>query len=246
MYKGLFTTLMLTMSVQSFAGVQTICGEEDDRVLSFDTKIGRLFEGEKHAGCTVTMISESCGISAGHCEPVLVNAEFNTPISIDGEPQASRPQDTYQIDKETIISVNNGPGDDWAVMNFKPNSLTGKLPGEAQGFYTVSFETPEKGSELMITGYGRDSNDPDKNFAQQTHSGKLKKMGGLFYGKTVFSHTVDTMGGNSGSTVINVSTGKVMGIHTHGGCGRTSGANMGTLISKHDKLKLAIKRCLAK
>ena len=246
MYKGLFTTILLTMSVQSFAGVQTICGEEDDRVLSFDPAIGRLFEGEKHAGCTVTMISDSCGITAGHCERVLVNAEFNTPISVDGKPQPSKAEDIYQVDTDSIVAVANGPGDDWAVLNFKPNSITGKLPGEVQGHYTVSFEAPQKGALLEITGYGRDSADLDRNFAQQTHSGKLKKMGGLFYGPTMFSHTVDTMGGNSGSTVIDSASGTVMGIHTHGGCTRNGGGNMGTLISKHKELKLAIKRCLAK
>lgn len=246
MYKGLLTTILLIMSVSTFGGVQSICGAEDNRVPSFENEIGRLFAGEKHAGCTVTMISEDCGITAGHCKSVLKFAEFNTPASIDGIPQASAPEDVYAIDQDSIVSMDDGPGNDWAVMKLKPNELTGKLPGAVQGFHEVSFITPRKKSILSITGYGRDLPDHDRNFAQQTNSGRLEKIGGFWYGKTVFTHTVDTMGGNSGSTVIDVASNKIIGIHTHGGCTSTGGSNMGTLISKHDELKAAIRACLSK
>lgn len=244
MYKGLLTTILLIMSVSSFGGVQSICGKEDNRVPSYDNEIGRLFAGEKHAGCTVTMISEDCGITAGHCKSVLKYAEFNTPASIGGIPQASAPEDVYEIDQETIVSTDGGPGDDWAVLKLKANELTGKLPGAVQGFYEVSFTAPKKRSLLSITGYGRDLPDDERNFAQQTNSGLLEKAGDFWYGKSVFTHTVDTMGGNSGSTVIDVTSGKIIGIHTHGGCTSTGGSNMGTLISKHEALKAAIKNCL--
>ena len=243
MYKGLLIALILILSSTAFARPQTICGQEDDRVLSFESKIGRLSITGKHKGCTVTMISESCGISAGHCFEVLEVAEFNTPVSVNGEPQPSAEEDVYKIDPSTIQYQDEGPGNDWAVFKVKANKITGKLPGTVQGYYDVSFRKPAKGIELRITGYGRDEADLDKNFAQQTHLGKLTKNGSLFLG-SLLQHTVDTMGGNSGSTIINEASQKVIGIHTHGGCASYGGANSGTLISGHDRLKKAIKACI--
>ena len=243
MYKGLLTGISLTLSLTAFSSPTTICGEEDDRALSFDARIGRLAVEGEHKGCTVTMISANCGISAGHCLSVLENAEFNTPGSINGEPQASKIEDTYQIDKGSILHEDSGAGNDWAVFKFKENSITGKLPGEVQGYYDVSFETPSTGDVLRITGYGRDSEDLGKNFAQQSHTGELESLGS-WYRESAFKYTVDTMGGNSGSSVINEATQEIVGIHTHGGCRSSGGANTGTLISAHEELKAAIRACL--
>lgn len=245
MYKGLLTASILLIGSTALAGVKSICGLQDDRALSFEPKVGRLAVQGEHKGCTVTMISDSCAISAGHCREVLDQAEFNTPISVDGEPQPAAAEDTYFIDQDSIVYQYEGPGKDWAVFQIKPNAITGKLPGLVQGYYEVSFAKPSKGSELRITGYGYDSGDMDKNFAQQSHTGTLEKVGGLFNG-TLIEHTVDTMGGNSGSSIVEESSQKIVGIHTHAGCRANGGANKGTLISAHKKLKAAIKACLAR
>ncbi|MEX0798720.1 MAG: trypsin-like serine protease [Bacteriovoracaceae bacterium] len=243
MYKGLLTGICLTLSLTVFASPESICGEEDDRAPSFNHKVGRLAVEGQHKGCTVTMISDDCAISAGHCLPVLEIAEFNTPASIGGKPQPSKLEDVYMIDKDSIVLEDKGPGKDWAVLKIKRNHLTGKLPGEVQGHYDVSFQTPAKGSMLRITGYGADSPDDERHFAQQTHTGKFRGLA-AWYGKAAFKHTVDTMGGSSGSSILDENTGEIIGIHTHGGCRTNGGANMGTMISKHKKLKAAIKACL--
>lgn len=247
MNKGLCLVILLSSILASdsvFAGQKSICGETDDRVVSFEAKIGRLFADETHKGCTVTMISDSCAITAGHCLPVLKYAEFNTPLSIDGEAQASDPRDIYSIDESSIVYQNEGPGKDWAVLKIKANNITGKLPGAVQGYYDVDFSKPKRGDNLRITGYGRDNNDPDRNFAQQTNTGKLVSAGSIFFGNTILTHTVDTMGGNSGSTILNDKTDKIIGVHTHGGCYADGGSNKGTLISTSTKLKEAIRACL--
>jgi V8-like Glu-specific endopeptidase len=244
MIKRLIISITLLAASFSFAGVKSICGQ-DDRVLSFNSKVGRLSEDGAHKGCTATMISNSCAITAGHCKPVLIRAEFNTPVSIDNEPQASDKKDLYYIDQTTIVSQDEGPGKDWAVFKFKSNTITGKLPGTVQGNYDVSFEKLIKGQKIEITGYGRDEGDLDKHFAQQVHQGEIVKLGHTLFGKSAMSHIVDTMGGNSGSSIINLDTQEVVGIHTHGGCKSSGGDNMGTIISKHKKLMEAIKNCLA-
>lgn len=246
MYKGLLTTLILTLTSTATAGVKTICGPNDDRVPSFESKIGRLSVKGKHLGCTATLISDNCAITAGHCKEVLEIAEFNTPASVDGKPQGSASEDVYEIDQDSIKHQDEGPGKDWAVFKFKRNAITGKLPGELQGHYNVSFSTPKKGIELMITGYGRDSADAERNFAQQTNTGNLESVGSIWRGKSVLEHTVDTMGGNSGSSIIDVENDEIIGIHTHGGCHSSGGSNMGTLIAKHSELKAAIKACLGR
>lgn len=247
MNKGLCLVILLSLTlINANASQKSICGENDDRVVSFENKIGRLFMDETHKGCTVTMISDKCGVSAGHCLPVLKYAEFNTPLSVDGQAQASDPRDVYPVIESSIVFEDEGPGKDWAVFELGQNEITGKLPGAVQGFLDVSFKKPRRGISLRITGYGRDNDDLDRNFAQQTNTGKLQSVGSIFFGTTMLTHTVDTMGGNSGSTIINDKTQEVIGIHTHGGCHSSGGSNKGTLISTHSKLREAIKACLSK
>jgi V8-like Glu-specific endopeptidase len=246
MLKGLvITTTSVLITLSAYAGTKSICGANDDRVLSFDPKIGRLSVEGKHKGCTVTMISETCGITAGHCKPVLVRAEFNTPESINNEPQASSLEDVYYIDQTSIISQDEGPGKDWAVLKFERNHITGKYPGQVQGYYDVSFKRITNNTRISITGYGKDDGDLRRNFAQQYHQGRIVGLGDSTFGSTTMKHTVDTMGGNSGSTILNLNTQEVIGIHTHGGCSSTYGYNMGTIISKHYQAMKAIKKCLA-
>lgn len=246
MLKGIVISITSTLlAANAFAGVKSICGANDDRVLSFDSKIGRLSVEGKHKGCTVTMISETCGITAGHCVPVLERAEFNTPESINNEPQPSALVDVYPVDKSSIALQDEGPGKDWAVLKFKRNKITGKYPGQVQGYYNVSFKKLANNMQISITGYGKDDGDLRRNFAQQYHDGKIVGLGDSLYGESAMKHTVDTMGGNSGSTILDLNTQEIIGIHTHGGCSSFYRHNMGTIISKHQRLMNEIKKCLA-
>lgn len=253
--KNLTLAITLLASMTTLAKDKSICGPSDDRVVSSNPKVGRLLEDRSgEGGCTVTMISKSCGISAGHCRTVLGVAEFNTPGSVNGNIQHPEEKDIYDIDTASIKYKNGGPGNDWAVFKLKPNKETGLYAGEVQGTYAVSFEVPEVGTTLRITGYGLDS-EPDKNLSQQTHTGALESVGtedrdtgdeddwnGRPY--STMQHTVDTMGGNSGSTILRESDDMIVGIHTHGGCSAYGGENMGTVIAKHPEAMAAIKSCL--
>lgn len=220
---------------------KTICGQQDDRIPSFNPKIARVLEIGAPAGCTITMIGRSCAISAGHCLPTFEAAEFNTPLSSDGRIQHPAKEDIYMVDKSSIISKNGGVGNDYAVLRLKANSITGKLPGDLQGHYDVSFKVPKTGDMVRITGYGADRNDDDRNFAQQTHSGPIES---LPRSGSIMNHLADTMGGNSGSSIIHESTGKIIAIHTHGGCSSRGGANGSTLIATHNAAKAAVLKCL--
>jgi len=98
---------------------------------------------------------------------------------------------------------------------------------------------------VRVTGYGGDNNkgnpgggndacgpcaapNGERHCVQQTHAGPLTRVdalpGPLYY-------QVDTCGGNSGSPVIDVDSGKVIGIHTTGGCDGEMRNNRGTQIA---------------
>lgn len=237
----LITALLLLASVSAQGSEKTICGPQDDRVPSFNPKVARVLERGAPAGCTITMIGRTCAISAGHCMPTFEIAEFNTPLSRGGSIQHPDKEDIYEVDKNSIESTNGGMGNDWAVLRLKANKTTGKLPGDLQGHYEVSFDRPSVGDMVRITGYGADRSDSDRHFAQQTHSGPIASL--PTSGATM-NHQADTMGGNSGSSIIHEETGKIIAIHTHGGCYRSGGSNASTLLAAHEKAKKAILKCL--
>ncbi len=244
-----FLSLLVSFfSIQIYAseGAKSICGT-DDRLPSLDPKVARVLGMiSDSAGCTLTMISDSCAISAGHCHSTLGVAEFNTPPSVDGRIQHSAPEDIYEVDKDSVVFTYRGVGVDWAVMKLRANNITGLLPGAMQGHYEVSFDIPTVRDEVVITGYGMDKREPERHLAQQTQTGIY--LSNDKRAPTVMYHNIDTQAGNSGSSIISRSTGKIIAIHTNGGCFSrrgSGGKNAATLIHNSPELVRAIKACLA-
>ncbi|MCF8058471.1 MAG: trypsin-like serine protease [Bacteriovoracaceae bacterium] len=239
---SLLMAILLTpvMTSSAIANEKSICGV-DDRVPSSLPSIGRLLgKRTDGGGCTVTMISKTCAISAGHCSGTFGFAEFNTPASVGGRIQHPAEEDIYPIDKANSEYVYNRIGDDWAVVRVMANPVTGLFAGDVQGTYEVDFSKPQTGTVVRITGYGLDQSDPERNLAQQTHTGEIVS----FRGSAMY-HVADTMGGNSGSTIIRESDQKIIAIHTNGGCSTRGGSNAATVISENENLKTAIRTCLA-
>jgi V8-like Glu-specific endopeptidase len=235
---SLFTLLLLATA--SYGAEETICGRTDDRTPSANKKVGRLQESGAINGCTATMIGRACAISAGHCQQFfkLEEVQFNVPASRDGQGQQSDKRDIYPVVADSIVNRYGGIGDDYVVFRTTTNPQTGRYAGDAQGHYEVTFDRPRRGQTIRITGYGRDD-EPTRSFAQQTHTGKIERMNGA-----TLSHSADTMGGNSGSSIILESSKEIIGIHTHGGCRSNSGTNKGTLIAGSSRLREAIQKCL--
>lgn len=226
----------------SFNSYAMICGE-DDRVPAHDMRIGRMKLNHLDSGCTATMISKNCAISAGHCLKYMKTLEFNVPLSIRGRAQFAGPQDIYRIDQDSIVYQDIPPSTDWAVFKVKKNMMTKLSAGEANGFFPVNFDTPEVGTDLMISGYGRDSRgDGSRNYTLQTDSGKLVAIQSLIFNKALH-YRIDGTGGTSGSAVIRVKEQDIIGVHTHGGC--DSIENHGTLLSARPDFIKAIKACLS-
>lgn len=236
------TTLLF--SQLTFSQNKTICGQNDDRVLSDDSKIGRASRASSNIGCTVTMIGRSCAISVGHCVGALEKVSFNVPLSVNSQATPSAETDIYYRTKDFLRYKDNGSGNDWAVIRLMPNKITSQYPGDVQGHYQVDLGLgTKKGDRVRITGFGSDKSDPIRNFAQQTHSGNIEKLGS-FFNKAKLGYSVDTMGGNSGSSVILERTNKIIGVHSHGTCSSSGGYNEGTFIAKNKIFKQVISECL--
>lgn len=234
--KMLTALFVLTLSSQLIADEKAICGLDDSRVKSYDRKIGKIMRkpGAK-LGCSATLISNKCLLTAGHCSKYFRYIEFD----VEKAGVAVHPTNRYEIDRSSIISE-DWASYDFAVMKVKKNDLTGKYPGDRRGFYKLNFSQVKRGTPLRITGYGKDTNDSHKSYTQQTDTG-------FAYGQTLkyLYHGVDTEGGNSGSSIINDLTGEVVGVHTNGGCNSGSNSsNRGNAFYDNERLQKAIRSCL--
>ena len=220
----------------------SICGNTDDRQLSSDPRVGRLLP----VGCTAWLVDDCnhCVLTAGHCMTgtdfsnyVL---EFNVPLSnAEGTIVMSAPEDQYPVANGSVQSNGGqGVGQDWAYFGVQPNENTGLMPFEAQGaVFALAPQAPAPaGQQIRITGNGSVAPPTplEWNLVQKTHTGPYVSLSG-----TELRYRTDTTGGNSGSPVIDESTGQAIGIHTHGGCNAFGGQNAGTAI-QHAALQSAI------
>lgn len=228
----------------NFNREESICGANDDRVLSFDPKVGRIVRLDGlGTGCTITMIGKSCAISAGHCTDQLGITYFNTTPSKNYIPQIPNEKNHYAIIQSSLeynYHSIDPTGTDWAVMRLDKNLVTGLYPGEAQGYYGVSFSIPNKGDAIRLTGYGSSRN-PKLDKAQQVSFGLISRISGI-----ELYHKADTTRGSSGAALILETSNEIVAIHGQGGCGYSdeSEGNGATMIANNTQLKEAIKVCL--
>jgi hypothetical protein len=212
-------------------GSDTICGTTDDRVPSTEPRVGRLLNSSLNALCSGGLVSSnSCYLTAGHCVTTgaVYTVEFNCPPSnAGGSIVHPGPEHQYPLNSSTLAFQNGGVGNDWALARLNANTTTGLSAALLQGFYRLAPALPSVGAVTRITGFG--SATGVLNLANKTHTGPCVTAGGG--NGTTVQYQVDTTGGNSGSSVVNEATGRVFGIHTHGGCTSSGGQNSGTAIT---------------
>lgn len=204
----------------------SLCGP-DNRVLSSDPRAARVLP----IGCTAFMIDDQTHnfMTAGHCAGGLSVVQFNVPMSTSGGVIVNPPpQDQYPVGPASIQSQFTGTiGEDWAYFGTFANSNTGLTPFQAQGaFYQLANAAPTVTSQTIeVTGYGVDTTPATSNQVQQTDSGPYISSSG-----NVIRYMVDTTGGNSGSPVLDLTTGLIIGVHTNAGCTANGSSNQGTAI----------------
>jgi V8-like Glu-specific endopeptidase len=212
---------------------ESICGPTDDRILSSDPRAARALP----IGCTAWMIDdcEHCFLTAGHCNgggnSDINVLEFNVPLSDNscsfGGINHPGPEDQYAVDSASQqTNGGGGVGNDWGYLGAFPNSNTGLLPWQVSGsWFTLNTSAPTA-TNARVTGYGSVSSSLAScawYLVQKTHAGPFFSLSGNALG-----YGMDTTGGNSGSPVIDDTSGEAIGIHTHGGCSSGGGNNSGT------------------
>jgi hypothetical protein len=224
-------------------GVANLCEGEDTRVPSTDPAIGRLLPN----GCTAWIFDDAnnCMLSAGHCFPSQATViQFNVPESLpDGTPVHPSPDFQFAADPTSVQRLAVGEGADWAYFGCFPNSTTGLTAYDTQNAFVPIAPAPlptEPQQVLTVRGFG--TVEPpvagEWNRIQKDASGPYESRIGFR-----ITYVVDTSAGNSGSPVLDTTTGQAIGIHGQGGCGEGSGANIGTAI-QNENLQYALARPL--
>lgn len=191
---------------------EAICGT-DNRRPSFDDRLGRIMP----IGCTGFSLENGVYLTAGHCVgPQMMILEYRVPPSLaDGTPQSPPIEHQFKIDPASVRYEDIEPGRDWAIFSVVPNGEH-RMPDQVYGSFDFGME--RDAGAVAVRGYGLDDN--ESNLTQQHDIGELIDsfpVGAT--GPNPIEHNVDTRGGNSGSPVFFVdASGKVLGIHTHGGC----------------------------
>jgi V8-like Glu-specific endopeptidase len=243
--KKYFLLLPLLYTMNLSASVDSICSEKDSRVQMQNEPIARISKKGINSGCTATLISENCAVTAGHCEDHLFKGEFNVPKSVDGVAQPAHEKDIYFIDKSSIVFNEGGRGNDWAVFKFKKNENTNLNPGVVYGFYEIELYEPKVQTDLLrIAGNGVHWDDNTLSYTLMGATGFADYIGYSSEGRSLLNHYIDTTPASSGSSVVNVSSNKVIGIHGQGGCGSRKIWNSATLIKGNLSLQNAISKCL--
>jgi len=214
----------------------SICGSDDRRVETFSPVgiVREMNKSDEASYCTLTLVSDSCAVSAGHCLHVFEEAEFFSSAT-GTESQVSSFK--YSVAQGSVRALQSRIGNDWAVMRLMPNHRSGLLPGKVHGFVEVELnsqhETPRE-----IYAFS----------ARKLHENQFEIVsaeGAVLWtqGNTLF-HDVDTDRGSSGSLIFDALTNRAVGIHTHGGCD-TMKNNKATFISQVPFLVRAIEMCRA-
>ncbi len=185
--------------------------------------------------CTGTLISNDLLLSAGHCfdqsgggwtrpadnttGATIPSAEIATNMHVNFNYQVDptgvlRTEQSYPI--LSLVEYRLG-GLDFSIVRLGGN------PGATWGFTPVAATDAATGDMLCIIGH-------PAGWPKRIEAGPCLNVAGT----TITYDDIDTLGGNSGSGVLRASDGRLVGVHTNGGCGPRSpgvGSNSGVRIT---------------
>ncbi|KHL97373.1 hypothetical protein QW71_00775 [Paenibacillus sp. IHB B 3415] len=179
-----------------------------------------------------TLISKDLFLTAGHCfdsdpgtwmvpringtnNPILPKEiALNMKVNFNFQKDSSgilRKEESYQVVE--LLEYREG-SIDFAIIRLNGN------PGERFGFIQVSKEDANINDMLCII---------------QHPEGKTKKIEAgplsVLDGEKIGYSDIDTLGGSSGSAIIQFPNGKIVGVHTNGGCDSERSINYGMRIT---------------
>lgn len=167
-------------------------------------------------GCSGTLISDDLFLSAGHC-----NYAVNHVVRFDFQNDAAGNARTPRNFTVTQVVEQQYDGTwDYAIVRL------GGSPGREYGHANIAAVDPPTNARMTIIQH------PDWQ-QKQVHTGPLLDYSSN-QGANWFRHQVDTLGGSSGSGVLN-DAGQLIGVHTNAGCAQ-SGAIKGNSAMRMSKL----------
>lgn len=144
----------------------------------------------------------------------LMHVNFN--FQVDGTTKSLREEDRYPVVR--LLEFRAGQLD-YAIVQLGRNEK-GEVAGEKYGTLTVaSGDLTAEGSTLCVIQHPNGK-------PKMVEAGPLRNN----VGGRISYDSVDTLGGSSGSAILNGVTGELVGVHTNGGCTAVSGFNYGVSI----------------
>jgi len=162
--------------------------------------------------CSGSLISTNLFLTAGHCVDAGTVGEF---VSFNFERAANSTALLTQTHVRITAVVEDALGGvDYAIVRLEGT------PGNTFGIAPVAAADPANGAAITIIGH---PGGQPKQIEAGTVAGRTGNF--ITYGN------VDTLGGSSGSGILN-SSGQIVGVHTNGGCTATGGTNSGIRIAR--------------
>lgn len=183
--------------------------------------------------CSGTLVSNNLFIAAGHCfdqtgggwtRPVdnttgatISSAEIATNMHVNFNYQVD-PAGNLRVEQSfpivALIEYRLG-GLDFAIVQLGGN------PGATFGWTQVSTTDAAVGDMLCIIGH-------PAGWPKRIEAGPAVSLSG----NSIMYNDIDTLGGNSGSGILRATDGRLVGVHTNGGCNAAgTGSNFGVRIT---------------
>ncbi len=204
--------------------------------LQWDSGLGSIYSDPGTVSgarwCSGALISHNLFLSAGHCfdqnpggwrvpringttRPILpseiarrMHVNFNYQVDPSGK---LRKEQEFGV--EALVEYRLG-GLDFAIVRLAGN------PGAVFGIGEVATSDAKIGDMLAIIGH-------PAALPKRIEAGPLSG----FFDDRLLYNDIDTLGGNSGSPIWRAVSGKIIGVHTDGGCTSTGGVNSGLRVS---------------
>ena len=183
--------------------------------------------------CSGTLVSRNLFLSAGHCfdrtgggwqrplqngtNQVISSAEIATNMHVNFNFQADTNGNLRNEESFPVLSLVEFrlAGLDFAVVRLGGN------PGDAFGWTPISATDADEGDMLCIIQH-------PAGLPKRIEAGEAFHL----HGSRIGYDSIDTLGGSSGSGILQSSDGTIVGVHTNGGCSAAAGShNHGVRIS---------------